>query len=124
MLERLTTLLYVQVRENHFEIRRIGRDPASIAVPSARPFTTRRLLVGALSVAERTLRDVLRSRLRLILRPVMVIHPMAMIEEGLSEMEERLFQELGRSAGARRVVLHTGEALSDAQVRCLADEGK
>ena len=124
MLERLTTLLYVQVQENHFEIRRIGRNPALITVPSARPFTTRRLLVGTFSVAERTLRDALRSRLRLILRPVMVIHPMARIEEGLSEVEERLFRELGRSAGARRVVLHTGEDLSDAQVRRLADEGK
>jgi len=122
MLERLTTRLYVQVRENHFEIRRIGKDPLSVVVPSARPFTTRRLLVGTFSVAERTLREALRSRLRLILRPVMVIHPMLMIEDGLSEVEERLFHELGRSAGARRVVLHTGEILSDAQVRRLADE--
>lgn len=122
MLERLRAVLYVQVRENHFEIRRVGKDPVSVAVPSTSPFTTRRLLVGTFSVAERTLREALCSRLRLILRPVMVIHPMVMVEDGLSEVEARLFHELGRSAGAWRVELHTGEVLSDAQVRRLAGE--
>ncbi len=45
-----------------------------------------------------------------------VIHPLATLEGGLSQVEERLFQELARGAGASKVIVWVGAPLSDAEV--------
>jgi len=38
------------------------------------------------------------------------------VEGGLTEIEERAFEELARGAGASKVKVWSGSALSDAQV--------
>ena len=45
-----------------------------------------------------------------------VIHPLATLEGGLSQVEEQVFQELARGAGASRVLVWVGAPLSDAEV--------
>ena len=40
------------------------------------------------------------------------MHPMEMYEGGLSEVEERILNELAFSAGAIKVALHTGATLT------------
>lgn len=48
--------------------------------------------------------------------PLVVIQPLEMIEDGLSEVEERVLREVAASAGARKVVVWVGHELSDAEV--------
>ncbi|GGB22114.1 hypothetical protein [Agarivorans gilvus] len=48
-----------------------------------------------------------------------LIHPMAMVEGGLSEVEQRIFKELALSSGAHKVVVHVGKELSDEEARAL-----
>jgi rod shape-determining protein MreB and related proteins len=51
--------------------------------------------------------------------PQVVIQPVAMIEGGLSEVEERIFKELALGSGAFKVVLHVGAELSDSEAVAL-----
>jgi len=46
----------------------------------------------------------------------MVIHPIEMVEGGLSQVEERMFKELATAAGARKVSVWLGHELSDQEV--------
>lgn len=83
------------------------------------PFTTDRLLVGKFLAAERALKDAFKQVLSGSLfapSPKVVIHPLEMIEGGLSEVEERALQEVARGAGARRAFVWVGHELSDAEV--------
>lgn len=48
--------------------------------------------------------------------PVIIIHPMEMIDGGLSQIEERALMELASGAGARKVVVWVGHELSDQEV--------
>jgi hypothetical protein len=45
-------------------------------------------------------------------QPRLLVQPLEMTEGGLSEVEERVFLELGEGAGARHVKVHTGPKLS------------
>jgi rod shape-determining protein MreB and related proteins len=49
--------------------------------------------------------------------PRIVIHPLEMVEGGLSEVEERIFREVAISAGASKVIVWVGKDLNDAEVK-------
>lgn len=116
--------LYVRVGVNQFEIDNLSTGTSTV-ISAADPFTTRRLLVGEFSCAESQLREGIRraQQPRLFRRtPAVVIHPVEMIEDGLSQVESRLFIELVQGAGARRFVLWTGNRLSPRQALEKLDE--
>ena len=52
----------------------------------------------------------------LVLSVSIVIHPMERIEGGLSQIEERALRELAIGAGASRVAVWVGDALTDEEV--------
>lgn len=110
--------VYIKVYPNKFELKSIETGK-SLSLTSPEAFTTRRLLVGQFSVADDVLskgiRQLLAGRL-LVRKPVVVIHPMSMMDDGLSEIEERVFYELASSAGARKVKVWLGHDLSDKEV--------
>ncbi len=116
-------VVYVKVSENRISVREItrGSNPKSAEVRAE--FTTQRLLVGQFVVAEAALTSAFRKVItgfRLSANPVVVIHPMAKIEGGLSEVEERVLKEISFASGARKVVVWVGAELTDDQVRALA----
>lgn len=116
--------LYVRVGVNQFEIDNLSTGKSTV-VTAADPFTTRRLLVGEFSSAEAQLRAGIRQAQRpgLFRRsPAVVIHPLDMIEDGLCQVESRLFMELAAGAGAHRFVLWTGNRLSPRQALEKLDE--
>jgi len=115
--------LYIQVRKNAFRVRHVeGRKERELA--ARHPFTTTRLLVGQFREAAALLGEGVGAMgSRGLVRPVVVLHPMDMVEGGLSEVEERLLVELAKSIGARKVLLHLGPVLTDPQVLSLI-EGK
>ena len=74
-----------------------------------------RTLIADFTAAELTLKHFLRELLPhsfFAVSPVMVIHPLALLEGGLTQIEIRALVELGMGAGARKVVLWEGRELS------------
>jgi rod shape-determining protein MreB len=107
--------VYVRIWRNRLETRCIESGEV-VTSASGEEFSTDRLLVGRFKVAEQRLRDafgkVLPGR---FIRPSVfaLMHPVEMVEGGLSEVEERVLLELAASAGARRYATHVGAELSD-----------
>lgn len=115
----LTRPVYVRVRRNQFQIRNLESGFDATVVAQA-PFSTTRLLIGQFVIAQNTLKEALKqvSKERLFpILPHMVIHPLEMVEGGLSEIEERIFREVAMGAGASKVVVWLGHELTDTEVR-------
>jgi actin-like ATPase involved in cell morphogenesis len=114
----LANTIYVQVRKNTFRLRHIeGKKEREVS--AQKPFTTTRLLVGQFQEAETLLRKAIQeigSGGLFQVSPVVVIHPIEMVEGGLSEVEERALRELALSSGARSVFVHVGAPLTDSEV--------
>lgn len=86
---------------------------------STKGFTTKRLLVGEFSPAQECLKEgfkKLHEGRWFAPSPAVLIQPMEMIEDGLSEVEERALKELATGAGAREAIVWIGRELSDAEV--------
>ena len=104
--------LVVYVRTNHMEVVNVKNGNVAQGTGA---FTTTRLLVGRFQVAEELLTKLVgevKSKGFFSARPRLLIQPLEMIEGGLCEVEERVFLELGASAGARHVKVHAGQRLS------------
>lgn len=114
----LANTIYVQVRKNAFRLRHIeGKKEREIT--AQKPFTTTRLLVGQFQEAASLLRKAIQESGNgglFQVSPVFVIHPVEMVEGGLSEVEERVFRELALSCGARSVFVYVGASLTDPEV--------
>ena len=117
-------ILYLKIESNKVTMRdpKTQREVSRVSVV---PFTTEHLLAGNFTIAEAAIKDLSRSFFTpgfsfvpgfSFLAPRFVVHPLEMTEGGLSQVEERLFEELGRSSGARSVKLHVGNVLSDQEL--------
>ena len=109
--------LYIQVRENHFEVRNID-DLRSIQHRANPGFSHPRMLVGDFALAQSCLKSLVAQARGsgFVLSVAALVHPLEKIEGGLTQVEERLFEELAIGAGASRAVVWTGAPLSDAEV--------
>jgi rod shape-determining protein MreB len=111
--------LYVRVSRNAFRVKHLETGK-SVTVAAQEPFTTARLLVGNFQVAQRALRKAFRELIGggfLTFAPAVVMHPVEMVEGGLSDIEERIMRELAMGAGARKAAVWTGPDLADGDVR-------
>lgn len=111
--------VYVRVGRNQFRVKHI-ESGADTTVVASTPFTTTRLLIGQFVAAEQALKSALKqvSAGRLFaVSPAVVMHPMEMVEGGLSEIEERTLQEVAIGAGAAKAVVWVGRELSDSEVK-------
>ncbi|MES9814134.1 MAG: 1-pyrroline-5-carboxylate dehydrogenase [Candidatus Thiodiazotropha sp.] len=119
MLEQiLIGTVYVKVAKNQFQVRHI-EDKKEVTVTAVEPFTTKRLLVGEFMAAEKYLKQGVKKVHEgrwFPASPVIVIHPLEMIEGGLSEVEERVLKEVATGAGASKVIVWVGHELSDHEV--------
>jgi rod shape-determining protein MreB and related proteins len=115
----LRSTVYVRVLPNRFLLRHIESGRTS-AVDAQEAFTTRRNLVGefgpAVDALERGFKE-LRLGIRYFSDPVAVMHPIAMVDGGLSGIEYRILFEIAEGAGAKRAEVWVGSELSDDQVR-------
>ena len=88
----------------------ISANESSKIVTPESDFTTSRLLVGDFAEAEECLsRGLQEIGIRRFLRfGKLTIHfyPREMSEGGISEIEQRVYRELGMSAGANRSEIH------------------
>ena len=112
-----TKVLYVQVRENQFQIRNVD-DARSVQRHANPAFSSQRKLVDNFAAALQCLKAAL-SEARgsgFVLSTTVVIHPLEKIDGGLTQVEERLLRELAIGAGASKVIVWVGAPLSDAEV--------
>lgn len=127
MKHLFTTELYVKVIANGFRISQVTEPGCEQVFMSPQAFTTQRLLVGQFGIADRFLKQAVAETLGKSFIPksaAVVVHPLEMVEGGLSEVEERLFMELCRGAGARKVTIWVGASLSPEQVSDLLRKAK
>jgi hypothetical protein len=121
----LSSVLYVRVMRDAMLVRDVvaGKE---VRMSAVRPFTGRRLLVGDFPAAEETLKkgmvEVMKGRAWFRPAPVIVMHPLEMIEGGMSQVEARLLYEMAMGAGAAKAIVWSGEPLSDPQVNEKARE--
>jgi len=114
-------ILYVRIDIDDLYVRNVDSD--HVVQRKARPgFTTRRLLVGEFLIAQTLLRSMVGEfRGRWFSRsPMMLMHPLAMVDEGLCEVEHRVLTELAQSAGASSSLIWMGHVLSNEQAREVA----
>jgi len=110
------TDLYVRIYLDRLLVRNV-RTGQSVEVRPPGGFSHPRALIGKFTVAEPALKQAvaqLRGRMSLATR--ILLHPCERVEGGLNEIEERVFHELGRGAGANKVVQWLGAELDDAGV--------
>ena len=116
----LFNTMYVRVSCNQFRIRHIEIQN-DLVVESPTHFTTNRLLIGQFLIAQQTLKigmnKLMKNRRFFTPSPRVVMHPLEMVESGLSEVEERVFREVALGAGAMKAVIWVGPALSDFEVK-------
>ena len=80
------------------------------------PFTTHRLLIANIDHAQSCLRDCLNEVAGLasrLVKPDAIIHPLEMVEGGLSQVEQRVYGEVVYRAGAAPTPVWVGHELSD-----------
>lgn len=85
-------------------------------------FNHPRTLIADFTVAEQTLKYFLKKLLPVSIfspSPILVIHPQAVLEGGLTQIEIRAFAELGFGAGARKVYVWEGPELSKQELLAL-----
>jgi rod shape-determining protein MreB and related proteins len=109
--------IYVRITRNLFRVKNLRSGQEAQGVPEA-PFSTTRLLVGQFESAQRTLKSTLAQVGSgwFLVSPNVLMHPLEMVEGGLSQIEERILQELAVGAGAKKVIIFVGPALGDAEV--------
>jgi rod shape-determining protein MreB len=110
-----TDTFYVKIKKNQFIIKSIKRQE-TIVVDATTPFTTKRLLIGELSVAEALLKSSFTKLINGFIKPKVVMHPLEYTEGGLSEVEEKILKGLAIVAGARDPKIWVGEELSDKDI--------
>lgn len=110
--------IYARIYKNRIALRLIQKNRNLEAV-SEKPFTTHRLLVGEFSNAEQLLTRLvkeLNGSNWFALSPSILVHPLEMVDGGLSQVEERVFLELGLGARARAAKVYVGPELTDQAV--------
>src|SRR4051812_19992379 len=106
----LRSTVYVRVQPNRFMLRHIesGR---TASVDAREGFSTKRLIVGeygpAVDTLTRGMKD-LNYGIPYLADPVVVIHPLSMVEGGLSGVEHRIMMEVAHGAGAKRATVWVG----------------
>lgn len=108
--------LYIKISKNKITVRNVSTHSELTASDA---FTSRRLLIGNFTCAQALLNKMLSQTAAkgfLKLAPVAVLHPLEMTEDGLSQIEDRIFSEIALGAGVGKVIVHLGELLDDAAV--------
>ena len=112
----LRPTIYVQVFANRFLVHNVDTG-ASTEVARNMEFSSPRMLIADFTVAEQQLRNAVRKVGKGLLGAEMLVHPLELIEGGVTQVERRTFVELGIGAGASKVAVWSGVPLSGEAVK-------
>ena len=110
--------LYVTINSSSMTLRDVSKAVTSSinADQESLPFSHPRALIGHYTNAEILLKRLVKS-MGGFTAPRVVVHPLELIEGGLTQIEERCMTELAMgAANARYAVVHIGAPLADAEV--------
>ncbi len=108
--------IYVKIYENKINIRNVN-DRKEIELSATSPFSTERLLIGNFMVAQTLLTKGIKIVMgKKFFAPAILMHPIEIIDGGLSQVEERVLKDLAIIVGAQKVVLWVGNELTDENV--------
>ena len=113
-------MIYIRIRKNTLLVREVGDTLDEIATAQ---FTTSRLLVGEFQIAVAALKTLgvkIKKRHNWWKNPFnsIVIHPLEMSEGGLSEIEQRIYNELVVSSfnGVKKIKIWIGDELNEQEL--------
>jgi|GEM_PF-349064 len=119
MFTKLTSAtIYVRISKNLLHMRHIENGKEE-SLSSIKQFSTKRLLVGQLSVAEELIKKGVEQLIgRPLFKPSLqiIIQPLEMYLGGLSQVEERVYQALALAAGGKKTIIWMGRELLDEEV--------
>lgn len=70
------------------------------------------MLIADFTMAQHQLKEAVKSIRRGLRSPAILIHPMELIEGGITQVEYRTFVELGLGSGASKASVYSGAPLS------------
>ena len=111
-------VLYVTVSADAMTLRDVTKSISMTlnAADESLAYSHPRALVGNFTNAELLIKS-LTKKMGGFTAPSIVVHPLERIEGGLTQIEERAIQELAHGgANGRKVFVHTGAQLTDAEV--------
>jgi rod shape-determining protein MreB and related proteins len=111
------TDFYVRIARNLFRVKNLKSGQETQGVPE-KPFTTVRMLVGEFTPADQAFKAAFEKAggTSFMASARVLMHPLEMVEGGLSQIEDRVLQELALGGGAKKCVVWIGAELSDAEV--------
>jgi len=108
--------IYVQVFRSKFIVRNVDSGE-STEVSRDQSYASPRMLIADFTMAQHQLKEAVKSVRRGPRAPTMLIHPMELIEGGITQVEHRTFVELGLGAGASKASVYSGETLSSEGIK-------
>ena len=108
--------IYVQVFAKRFVVKNIDSE-ASTEVSRDQSHASPRMLVADFTTAQHQLKEAVRSVRRGLRSPEILLHPMELIEGGITQVEYRVFVELGIGAGASEAAVFAGAPLAGEAVK-------
>ena len=103
--------IYVQVFRTKFIVRNVDSGQ-SAEILRDQSFASPRMLIADFTMAQHQLKEAVKSLRRGLRSPAILIHPMELIEGGITQVEYRTFVELGLGAGASKASVYSGAPLS------------
>lgn len=84
-------------------------------------FSHPRVCINDFEIARATLMHFVRKVLnkKILVRPIMIMHPNGNLDGGLSQIEDRALKELASSIGAQKSYVWTGRNLKDVELVAL-----
>lgn len=104
--------IYVQIYADHFAIQNMNSGMI-VHKPRDQELASPRMLIADFTMAEHHLRPAIKQVRRGMMRPNLLMHPRELIEGGITQIEYRVFIELGLGAGAAKVGVWSGPVLGD-----------
>jgi len=108
--------IYIQVFANRFLVRNVDSGE-SRDVTRNQTYASPRMLIADFTVAAKQIKDAVKSVRRRMWAPEILMHPMELIEGGVTQVEYRVFVELGVACGASKTAVYSGAPLSGDAVK-------
>lgn len=108
--------IFVQVFARRFVVTNVDSG-ASTETHRDRGCASPRMVIADFTMAMHQLKQAVKSVRRGLRAPIMLIHPMELIEGGVTQVEYRVFGELGTGAGAAKAAVYTGAPLTGEAVK-------
>ena len=108
--------IYVQVYRDRIAVKNIATGE-STEVMRDMTYASPRMLIADFTTAQHQIKEAIKTVKRGLRAPEVLLHPMELIEGGITQVEYRVFVELGLGAGASKAAVCSGAPLPDESIK-------